>query len=99
MNREQHIEKIITPALSDKGFDVVRIQLQGTKRKTLQLMIDHIDGAQITIDDCKTVSHLVSALLDVDDPIHESYILEVSSPGLDRPLVRKTDFDRFSGSL
>jgi ribosome maturation factor RimP len=98
MTIEQQIENIITPALEEKGFGVVRIQLQGSKRKTLQIMIERHDDANITVDDCAEVTHIASALLDVDDPIHESYILEVSSPGLDRPLVKMRDFEKFAGS-
>lgn len=98
MSLEQRIEDILTPALLKKGFRVVRVQIQGSKRKTLQVMIERIDGINITIDDCTLASHTISVLLDVDDPIHEPYILEVSSPGLDRPLVHKSDFKRFAGS-
>jgi len=98
MSIEQHIEDIITPALIDKGFDVVRVQLQGSKHKTLQIMIERKDEINITVDDCTNVTHIVSVLLDVDDPIHESYTLEVSSPGVDRPLVKRGDFEKFAGS-
>lgn len=98
MNIEPRIDEIITPALLHKGFRVVRIQLQGSKRKTLQIMIERIDGGNISVDDCALVSQTVSVLLDVEDPIHESYILEVTSPGLDRPLITQSDFQRFAGS-
>jgi ribosome maturation factor RimP len=98
MSLEQHIDDIITPALLNRGFRVVRIQLQGSKRKTLQIMIERMDGVNITVNDCANVSRTISVLLDVDDPIHEPYILEVSSPGLDRPLITKSDFKRFAGS-
>lgn len=96
---EQHIENIITAPLLDKGLKVVRVQFQGTKRKTLQVMIEGVDGINITVDDCARASHIISVLLDVDDSIHESYILEVSSPGLDRPLIKVSDFERFAGSM
>ncbi len=99
MSIAQHIEEIITPALLDKGFGVVRVQLSGTTRKTLQIMIEHQDDTAISMADCTNVSHTVSALLDVDDPIHESYVLEVSSPGLDRPLVKRQDFEKYQGSM
>ncbi len=98
MSIEQHIEDIIAPALSEKGFGVVRIQLQGSKRKTLQIMIERNDETTVTVDDCAEVTHIASVLLDVDDPIHESYILEVSSPGIDRPLVKMSDFEKFAGA-
>jgi ribosome maturation factor RimP len=103
LNREmsiaQHIEGIIAPALVDKGFGIVRVHLQDSKRKLLQIMIERIDGTALSVDDCALASHTVSVLLDVDDPIHEPYTLEVSSPGLDRPLTKKADFERFSGSM
>lgn len=98
MSLEQHIEDTITPTLLKRGFRVVRIQLQGSKRKTLQIMVERMDDINISLDDCTRISQAVSVLLDVDDPIHEPYILEVSSPGLDRPLVKKSDFKRFAGS-
>ena len=99
MDLEQRLAEIITPALLDKGFRAVRVQLQGSKQKTLQIMIERMDDQNITVDDCALVSRTVSVLLDVDDPIHEPYILEVSSPGLDRPLITKDDFKRFTGSM
>ncbi len=99
MSFEQHIEDIVTAPLLTRGYRIVRIQLQGSKRKTLQIMIEHIDGRDVTVDDCALVSTTVSVLLDVDDSIHESYILEISSPGLDRPLITKNDFKRFAGSM
>lgn len=99
MSIEQHIENLLTPSLNDKGFGIVRLQLQGNMRKTLQLMIERLDGSNITMEDCALVSRTASVLLDVDDPIQESYTLEVSSPGLDRPLTKKADFERFAGSL
>ncbi len=98
MNLEQHINDTIASSLLERGFRVVRVQLQGAKRTTLQIMIEREDGINITVDNCADVSRIVSVLLDVDDPIHEPYILEVSSPGLDRPLITKSDFKRFSGS-
>lgn len=98
MNIEQHIENITSPALLDRGFRIVRIQLQGSKEKTLQVMIERLDETNVSVDDCALASRTISVLLDVDDPIHESYILEVSSPGMDRPLVKKDDFERFASS-
>lgn len=96
---EEHIENIITAPLLDKGLRVVRVQFQGTQRKTLQVMIESVDSTNITVDDCARASDIISVLLDVDDSIHESYILEVSSPGLDRPLTKINDFERFAGSM
>lgn len=99
MSLDQHINDIIVPTLTDKGFRVVRAQLQGSKRKKLQIMIERIDDHNVTIDDCTLVSRTVSILLDLDDPIHESYTLEVTSPGLDRPLTQESDFQRFAGAM
>lgn len=99
MNIEQRISEMISPALQKKGFEVVRILIQGSKRKTLQIMIETLDGRNITVEDCSNVSRIVSILLEVDDPIHEPYILEISSPGLDRPLVKLKDYERFLGSM
>ena len=98
MSIEKRIENIIAPALLERGFRVVRVQLQGSKGKTLQIMIERLEDINLTVDDCALASHTISVLLDVDDPIHESYILEISSPGMDRPLVKKDDFERFVGS-
>jgi ribosome maturation factor RimP len=66
------------------------------KRRTLQIMAEPNDGAEMTVQGCERISHTVSALLDVEDPIAEHYNLEVSSPGIDRPLTRLRDFDRFA---
>ena len=99
MSLEQRINDIITSTLLDKGFRVVRTRIQGAHRKTLQIMIERVDGINITVDDCADVSRAVSVLLDLDDPIHEPYVLEVSSTGLDRPLIAKGDFERFAGSM
>lgn len=99
MTIEQRIETMIEPTLTDKGFGIVRVQMQGAQRKTLQIMIECLDGSNVTVDDCAVVSRTVSVLMDVEDPIHESYMLEVSSAGLDRPLVKRGDFERFAGSM
>lgn len=80
------------------GYDVVRVQLmEGKRRSVLQVMIDRLDEALVTLDDCEKVSHHVSAVLDVEDPIRGEYNLEVSSPGIDRPLTRLRDFERYIG--
>jgi ribosome maturation factor RimP len=94
----QQIEEIIAPTLNHLGFEVVRIQwLDVHKRRTLQIMADRLDGQDITVDNCAQISHTISALLDVDDPIEGAYDLEVSSPGIDRPLVRQKDFANYAG--
>jgi ribosome maturation factor RimP len=91
------IEAIIAPSLAAMGYDVVRIAFTGGRRPTLQIMAERRDEAPMTVEDCEQVSHSVSALLDVADPIEQAYMLEISSPGIDRPLVRPADYDRFAG--
>ena len=93
----EKIENMIAPVLHSEGYSIVRIQLGGNIRKTLQIMIERNDDAEIIVEDCEKVSRLVSAILDVEDPVHEPYVLEVSSPGIDRPLVKPKDFKRFCG--
>jgi len=97
MEPAQEVERIIRPSLADMGFDVVRVRLMGGDRPTLQVMAERADGSGITVEECAEISRTVSALLDVDDPIKGSYFLEVSSPGIDRPLTREKDFERFAG--
>jgi ribosome maturation factor RimP len=91
------IEAMIAPSLQAMGYRVVRVAFTGGRRATLQIMAERIDDAAMTVDDCAEVSHTVSALLDVADPIAAPYMLEVSSPGIDRPLVRREDYQRFAG--
>ena len=93
----QRIQDIIAPTLESMGYVVVRLQLQGDRHTTLQIMAERADRKAMDVEDCAKVSRAVSPLLDVDDPIQEAYSLEVSSPGVDRPLVRAEDFDRFAG--
>ena len=94
-SRIQNIENFITPVLKDLGFNIVRVMLHGSKRKILQVMIERIDGHQVIMENCVKVSREISALFDVEDPIDESYSLEVTSPGIDRPLVKAEDYKRF----
>ncbi|MDF1585355.1 ribosome maturation factor RimP [Marinimicrococcus flavescens] len=92
------IAQLIEPALKDMGFELVQVRLMGGTRRTLQVMAEHLDRERtMTVDDCADISHAVSALLDVADPIPGAFTLEVSSPGLDRPLVKREDYDRFRG--
>src|SRR6516165_6406859 len=79
------------------GYRLVRVLMTGGRRATLQVMAERFDDVPITHDDCALISQSVSALLDAADPIAGAYTLEVSSPGIDRPLVRAEDYDRFSG--
>jgi ribosome maturation factor RimP len=91
------IAQMIGPPLSAMGYRLVRVLVTGGRRATLQIMAERLDDLPITHDDCAEISHSVSALLDVADPISGAYALEISSPGIDRPLVRAEDFDRFGG--
>ena len=97
MDLAQRIEKLIAPTVGAMGFDIVRVQLSGQQRPRLQIMAERKDGQSITVEDCAELSRAIAAVLDVDDPITEAYTLEVSSPGIDRPLVRLADFERFAG--
>lgn len=94
----QEISELITPMIEDMGFELVQSRMIGGARKTLQIMVEPQDHElAMTLDQCAEVSHALSALLDVADPISGAYSLEVSSPGIDRPLVRLADYERFSG--
>lgn len=97
MALEERIRDMIEPSLNDMGFDLVRVRVSGSQRVTLQIMADRLDETPISVEDCADVSRAVSALLDVEDPIDDAYSLEVSSPGIDRPLTRLKDFARFAG--
>ncbi len=91
---EVRIAELIEPSLIGMGFELVRVRYaQGT----LQIMAEKADDSDMTVDDCAEISHTVSALLDVSDPIKSRYMLEISSPGMDRPLTRLSDYERFSG--
>jgi ribosome maturation factor RimP len=91
-----HLEPIIAPAVEAAGYRLVRLRLMGAKRKTLQVMAERPDGT-MNVEDCAVLSRALSEFLDKDDPIEGEYDLEVSSPGIDRPLTRLTDFARWSG--
>lgn len=91
------IESMIAPSLAAMGYSIVRIAFTGGRRPTLQIMAERADDGAMTVEDCATVSHAVSALLDIADPIASSYVLEISSPGIDRPLTRRGDYERFAG--
>ncbi len=93
---DRRLAEIVTPAIEDLGFELVRLRLQGGRSPTLQIMADRPKGG-IEVDDCARISTAVSATLDVEDPIEEGYTLEVSSPGIDRPLTRLKDFDAWAG--
>jgi len=91
------IAQTIEPSLEALGYRLVRVVITSGRRATLQVMAERLDDQPMTVDDCAQISHSVSALLDVADPIPGAYMLEISSPGIDRPLVRTEDYDRFRG--
>ena len=93
---DRRLAEIITPVIEDLGFELVRVRFMGGKSKTVQIMAERPDGG-IEVDDCAEISTAVSATLDVEDPIEDAYTLEVSSPGIDRPLTRLKDFDTWDG--
>ena len=93
----QAVRALIAPSLADIGYEVVRVMTIGAEHVTLQIMAERLDEDKMTVEDCASISRTVSAIFDVEDPIIGAYTLEVSSPGLDRPLVRKKDFERYSG--
>lgn len=93
---DRRMAEIITPVIEDMGFELVRVRLMSGKSTILQIMADKPDGG-IEVDDCAEISQAVSAVLDVEDPILDEYTLEVSSPGIDRPLTRLKDFEMFEG--
>lgn len=93
---DRRLADIVRPTIESLGFELVRIRLMGGKRILLQIMAERPEGG-IEVDDCADISRAVSALLDVEDPISGEYTLEVSSPGIDRPLTRLKDFERYEG--
>ena len=97
METETRIGDILSPTLNLMGYELVRVQISGSQQKTMQIMAERRDGVGMTVDDCADISREVSAILDVEDPLMGAYNLEVSSPGIDRPLVCPEDFERYSG--
>ena len=98
MDVVQKVRASIEPSLEAMGYRLVLIKLaDGSRRKTLMLMAERKDDTPMGFDDCAEISRMASALLDVEDPITGAYDLEVCSPGLDRPLTRLADFDRYAG--
>ncbi len=93
---DRRITEIIDPVITDMGYELVRVRLMSGKSTTLQIMAQKPDGT-IEVDDCAKISTAVSAVLDVEDPVVDAYTLEVSSPGIDRPLTRLKDFDLWKG--
>ena len=93
---DKKLAELLNPILEDLGFELVRVRLSNGNPSTLQIMADRLDG-QIGVDELAEINTSVGTILDVEDPIPENYTLEISSPGIDRPLTRKKDFDSFQG--
>ena len=98
MSLADSIENLISPTIEILGFEIVRIEVLGEINPCLQIMAERIDEAGMNVDDCAQISRAVSAILDIEDPITNAYTLEVSSPGMDRPLVKRKHFERFAGA-
>ena len=92
------IEDIVSPTVTGMGFELVRVAMS-RGGGTLQIMIEPADGRPMDVEDCATLSRALSAVLDVEDPIPSAYTLEVSSPGIDRPLTREKDYVRWTGHM
>jgi len=98
LDRTAEIARLVEPTLQSMGYELVRVQFGGAGgRATLQIMAERLDRRPMAVEDCAQISRSLSALLDVEDPVPGSYLLEVSSPGIDRPLVRPADYERFAG--
>ncbi|NWJ24417.1 ribosome maturation factor RimP [Rhizobium sp. RM] len=95
---DQRIAEIVEPVLTGMGYVLVRVRLLNQNGMTLQIMAERQDGT-MTVEDCEAISMAISPVLDVEDPVDKAYHLEVSSPGIDRPMVRKSDFTRWQGHL
>ncbi len=92
----QDLTELFEPVIRSMGYELVGIEFQGsTQHGTLRVYIDHEDG--IGVDDCAVISHQISAILDVEEPIQQAYDLEVSSPGINRPLFKAQDYEQYSG--
>ena len=98
VDKTADIARLVEPVLQSMGYELVRVHYgSGSGRPTLQIMAERQDRKAMTVDDCAEISRTISALLDVEDPLEEAYMLEVSSPGIDRPLIRPADYQRFAG--
>lgn len=97
MTEKHPIADLVESAIEELGFEVVRISTVGIKNPTLQIMIERKDRTDLVVEDCAKVSRAISVILDEKDPIEGEYSLEVSSPGLDRPLTKSEHFERFAG--
>jgi ribosome maturation factor RimP len=96
---EAKLTAVVAPRLAGMGFELVRVVVLGRERPTVQVMADRADGSLISVEDCEQISHYLSSVFDVEDPIPGAWNLEVSSAGIDRPLTRPKDWNRFAGHL
>jgi ribosome maturation factor RimP len=96
---EAKLTAIVEPRLPPMGFELVRVTVLGRERPTVQVMADRADGSMISVEDCEQISRYLSTVFDVEDPIPGAWNLEVSSAGIDRPLTRPKDWNRFAGHL
>lgn len=94
---EARIADLVAPSLEHLGYELVRVQVSGKERPTLQIMADRADQAPFRVEDCEAISRHLGAVLDVADPMRGQWVLEVSSPGIDRPLTRTKDWERYAG--
>ncbi|MGQ0531117.1 MAG: ribosome maturation factor RimP [Caulobacteraceae bacterium] len=94
---EERVIALIEPPAAGLGYQIVRVRLSGNRRKRLQIMAERVSDGQMGIDDCTRLSRALAPMFDLEDPIQGEYDLEVSSPGIDRPLMRIEDFERFIG--
>jgi len=95
--QERHILSLVTPVAEQIGMEIVRLRIQGGRRPHLQIMAERAGGAPTNVEDCASLSRAIAPMLDEADPIKEAYTLEVSTPGIDRPLTREGDFGRWVG--
>ena len=96
---EARIADIVAPTLEHMGYELVRVQISGKERPTVQIMADRADEKPFRVEDCEAISHALGAVLDVADPFSGEWTLEVSSAGIDRPLTRAKDWERFAGHV
>ena len=97
--QERQISALIEPAIADLGYDLIQVRLIGSQKlQTLQVMAENPKTGKLDLNGCTAISRSISAILDVEDPIASAYQLEVSSPGMDRPLVKAADFEKYIGS-
>ena len=94
---EERVVALIEPTASELGYRLVRVRVSGNRRKRLQIMAERVSDGEMSVEDCGRLSRAVSPALDLEDPIQGEYDLEISSPGIDRPLMRIEDFERFKG--